>query len=493
MKQQDRIQNSLPAQLISVLVILVILTALSVGLPAMYLMNRQAALASVQGEPGQNNQPAPNLTPILIASIMVFSLAGAAIGLILARQYNRPLKQLHQAAQALRSGDLYTPVSIHTGVREVAQVGFALEDARMTLYHGLAQLRQEKEWSEHLLASVVEGIVTIDRHDRITYFSHGAERITGYQSSQVISRPIDQVLRLAGDEGLFSQRIPAPGGTQKVDIERQDSRVVTLAITGSHLTPPQTSRASVALVLRDVSDQESIRKLLGDFLANITHEFRTPLAAQAASIEMLLDQLPNLSQAELRELLNSVHLGVLGLQTLIDNLLEGASIETGRFRVFTQPADITDILQSTARALEPLAKKYGQTIHLELPPSLPLVRADERRTGQVVVNLLSNAIKWGPNGGEIDVSAALQPDGLVLVSVSDQGPGIPGSSEQGELFQRFTRQLAESGRGDHGAGLGLSVVKAIVEAQGGQVGARNRPEGGAFFWFTVPGITEAGV
>ena len=235
-------------------------------------------------------------------------------------------------------------------------------------------------------------------------------------------------------------------------------------------------------MLRDVSSEESIRRLLGDFLANITHEFRTPLSALAASAELLLDQLPDLEPDELVNLLNNIHLGIFNLQTLIDNLLEGASIETGRFRVSRQPSDLQAIIQETCRSLSPLAAKYGMEIEVEINGDLPPVMADSRRTSQVLVNLISNAIRWAAGSKTIMVSAVHGPDG-VEVSVSDHGPGIP-LEQQAGLFHPFPNSQAKTGL-QQGAGLGLSVVKAIVEAQGGSVGMRDRPGGGATFWFTL--------
>jgi signal transduction histidine kinase len=240
----------------------------------------------------------------------------------------------------------------------------------------------------------------------------------------------------------------------------------------------------MALVLRDISNEEVMRRLLGEFLANISHEFRTPLAAQAASIELMLDQLPDLNQAELRELMTSVQLGVLDLQTLIDNLLEGASIETGRFKVSPRAADLNEIVTKSMETMEPLAKKYGQMMQARFDGEIPQVLADWRRTGQVLVNLLSNAIKNGPAGGLIEISVSLEQDNA-RVSVADQGPGIP-PDELPNLFIRFVRLEQVNRRAEHGAGLGLSVVKAIVEAQGGSVGVQNRESGGALFWFTIP-------
>jgi PAS domain S-box-containing protein len=424
------------------------------------------------------------LTLIVGLGILLVTALSSAIGIMRSRQISSPLESLRDSSEKLRSGDLAAPIRIKTNVREVALVAYALEDARIALQHSLAQLRQEKAWVDHLLDSVVEGIVTLDRSLHITYFSRGAERITGWDSERVLGQPVDAVFRLAESDERFSQRIPPPGGKQKILVSLDGGRQVTLAITGAQLAPPEAGRAGSALVLRDVSDEEAIRRLLGEFLANISHEFRTPLSALAASIELLLDQLPDLSPAELHELLDSVHLGVLGLQTLIDNLLEGASIETGRFRVNPHPCELAEIVREAARVMQPLADKYGQRISIDLPEKLSPILADARRTGQVLVNLLSNAIKWGPQDGEVTITVS--PAGeQVRVAVADQGPGIP-AERQSDLFRRFANLEFHDDRTEHGAGLGLSVTKAIVEAQGGQVGAQNRREHGAVFWFTLP-------
>ena len=416
--------------------------------------------------------------------MLVVILLGSVIGYLGARQISRPLSRLRDAADRLRKGDLTTPINLDSPVANISQVANALEAARSTLQHSQKQLLQEKEWVEYLLEAVVEGILTIDRRGRITFFSQGAERITGWNAEQVLGRALDDVFRIAAEDARFSQRIPDPGGRQKIVVHLADERQATLAITRAGGAPPGAGKESTVLVLRDVSDEETIRRLLGEFLANIAHEFRTPLSALAASIELLLDQLPGLNPEELSELLNSVHLGVLSLQTLIDNLLEGASIETGRFRVYPKPIDLVEIISEAVQTMEPLAQKYGQSIEVNVPVDLPEARADPRRTGQVLVNLLSNAIKWNSNGGTIRLSA-IQENERVLITVADHGPGIP-DDHQAEVFLRFDRTQTRDGRGESGAGLGLSVVKAIIEAQGGQVGAYNQPDGGAAFWFSIP-------
>ena len=427
-------------------------------------------------------QARQELSRFIGASILIIILLSSGLGILRARQISHPLEQLRDAAQNLRYGDLTTPIQVETSVHELALLSYVLDDARATLDHSISELRNEKAWTDLLLESVVEGIIILDRNKNITYFSHGAEQISGWEGDEVLSRPIDEVLPLFTDEGSFSQRLPDPGGKQKITVKVRNGRPATLAITRASIRPPESPKSDTVLVLRDVSNEESIRRLLGDFLANITHEFRTPLSALAASAELLLDQLPDLEHDELINLLNNIHLGIFNLQTLIDNLLEGASIETGRFRVSRQPSDLQAIILETCQSLSPLAAKYGMEIETEIQGDLPPVMADSRRTSQVLVNLISNAIRWAAGGKTITVSAAHGPDG-VEVSVSDHGPGIP-LEQQASLFHPFPNSQVKT-YPQQGAGLGLSVVKAIVEAQGGRVGMRDRSGGGATFWFNL--------
>jgi PAS domain S-box-containing protein len=374
-------------------------------------------------------------------------------------------------------------------------VTLALESARLDLQQTIAELRQEKAWTDHLLESIVEGIVTLDRQGRITFFSQGAERITGWLRDQVLGQTCDQVFRPVNTLQPFTQLIPAPGGQRKITVELRDGRQAMLAVTGARLLPQEGGNARVALVFRDVSEEEAMHRLLGDFLANVAHEFRTPLSAVAASAELLLDQASDLAAtpgrgagseaaAGLHELLMSLHLGIVGLQTLVDNLLESASIETGHFRVHTQPSDVAEIIAEAIRTMQPLSDKHRQHLAVELPAALPAVQADPRRTVQALVNLLSNAIKYSPDEAEIQIGATLQ-GSRVRVAVADRGSGIP-SEERSVLFRRFAYSSTAYDYAKLGAGLGLSVVKAVVEAQGGQVGIDDRPGGGAVFWLTLP-------
>jgi PAS domain S-box-containing protein len=416
----------------------------------------------------------------ILAVVVLASLAGA----FLARRISAPLNHLAGAATAMSTGDLNSEIRVESRVREVALVAQALETARADLSESVSQLREEKAWTDNLLEAIVEGIVTLDRRGTITFFSHGAERITGWTRAQVLGRSCDQVFTPAETNEPFSQLIPPPGQRRKIPVALPDGRQVILGVTGARLLPPETGEARVALVFRDISEEEAVHRLLGHFLANVAHEFRTPLTALAASVELLVDQAPDLSPTELAELLTSLHLGVLGLQTLIDNLLESASIETGHFRVHPRPSNLGEIIAEAIAMMQPLLDKHNQRLIVELPVAIPRVEADPRRTVQVLINLLSNASKYGPDDAEIEVSAMVQRP-WVRVTVADAGPGVP-TEVRGNLFRRFVHQSPGDGRAQVGAGLGLSVVKAIVEAHNGRVGFSEGKSGGSAFWFTVP-------
>lgn len=455
------------------------------SLPALEASGRERGLeAEVALAVGDLAATQRSLAWTLVGSILAVAVVGSVLGAFLARQIARPLARLTEAASSLSRGDLDSSVAIEARVREVDLVAQALERARIDLRRTLTELREEKAWTDHLLEAIVEGIVTLDKNGRITFFSQGAERITGWSREAVLNRSCDAVFRTVETDQPFSYFIPPPGRRRKVTVELAHGHLATLAVTGARLMPPERGDARVALVFRDISEEEAVHRLMSHFLANVAHEFRTPLSALAASVELLLDQAPDLTAAELQELLTSLHLGIVALQTLVDNLLESASIEAGRFRVYPRPANVSQIITEASRTMKPLLNKRGQRLVLDLPAALPLVRADPRRTVQVLVNLLSNASRYGPDEAEITISADLS-EGWVQVNVADRGPGIP-PQYRDDLFRRFVYPDSPDGASQFGAGLGLSVVKAIVEAHGGQAGVEDRPDGGSIFWFTLP-------
>lgn len=260
-----------------------------------------------------------------------------------------------------------------------------------------------------------------------------------------------------------------------------DASVREVALLGESL---EVTRADLQRSLAELRQEKA---LTDHFLANVSHEFRTPLTAVAASVELLIDQAAELNPAELQELLTTLHLGVLNLHKLVDNLLESANIEAGRFRARPRPANLGEIIADAAATMQPLLDRRGQRLVVELPAAIPVVMADPRRIVQVLVNLLSNAsnAQRGLAASQITISALLEADGqTVQVLVADQGPGIP--PEQRAALLQGRRFAGTGSDAPGGFGLGLSVVTAIVEGHGGRWGIDDRAGGGAVAWFTLP-------
>ncbi len=419
----------------------------------------------------------------LAYSVILVAIAGSAIGGIYAKKLITPLQALTRAAFNISRGDLSTPVHITRGPVEITTLAAGLEESRVNTRRALDELSKAKAWSDTLIQSIVEGILTCDHNGSITSFSQGAERITGWQSKDALNHSVNWVLRTPEGEGQFLERMPPPGGKRQIEIINRHQRQLTLAVTSARLNPPNDSGEQTALVLREITEEEALQHLRSYFLSNISHEFRTPLAALNASVELLMDEFEELSRPEQAELLTSIHLSVTGLQTLIDNLLESASIEAGRFTIHRRLSNLHDLIDEALGVMKPLLNCREQKLRLELSSNIPKIYVDPTRMVQVLVNLLSNASKYSPMMETLVLSTNIDSDSL-RVSVADCGPGIS-EQDRESLFRRFVRLETEDGA-QYGVGLGLSVVKAIITQHGGEIGIDSRPGSGSIFWFTIP-------
>jgi PAS domain S-box-containing protein len=285
---------------------------------------------------------------LLVAATAVTAAVVFGLGFALSRRHTRPLDRLTRSAQRIRQGDLDTPVPIPDGPGEIAALASTLEAGRVHTRATVETLLREKAWSEALILSVVEGIVTVDRAGRIATFSPGAERLTGWRAAEATGQAAANVFRTP-DGSAFLEKLPPPGGRRAVQVVDRSGRTLTLSITDARFRLPSNGGERLALVMRDVSDDEAVRRLRSYFLANISHEFRTPLSAIHASVELLLEDLGSLSKDEIADLLHSVNLSMTGLQTLIDNLLESLSIEAGRFSIRRHTSTLDKAIDQSAR------------------------------------------------------------------------------------------------------------------------------------------------
>jgi len=428
------------------------------------------------------------LVSILIVAVLA-ALAGASIAGSYARRVTSPLSQLTKAARDLGQGKLSRPMPLISDPPEIASLSEALESSRLQLREALAELASARDWLNTIIQSISEGILTLDTQGRIVSFNRGAENVTGYSREDVEGRRLDSVLRLAGDyTGLLSDHLPGPQQKRLISILSKDGDPLSLEFTTAQLAHPSSGSEFTALVLRDITEEEAARHLRSQFLASITHEFRTPLAAINASVELILSEIQRLSAPEVSRLLRAIHMSVSGLQTLIDNLLESHSIEAGYFTIQRRRAWLPEIIQDAYQTVRPLMDRRDQTLETPQMPEDLYLYVDPVRIKQVIVNLLSNASKYGPVGEPIEIGLEISREGEIKISIADRGPGIS-EKDRSRIFRRFVRS-GGPGEMPLGVGLGLSVVKVIIEEHGGRVGVQDRPGGGSVFWFTLPSSEE---
>ncbi len=432
---------------------------------------------------------------VLYIIVLLFGIGSAValvssfLAIILTRLITRPLFSLAEAAKRMDSGNLETPITYEYGVPEIDQLARQLDRARRNLRQTLQITQREMKHMERLLSAVREGVVAIDENERITYFSPDAESILGYRAPDVLQRHYMQVFRPAPGEAFTLRELlltPQTGtSTQHIMILDAQDHPITLKVFISLLNNQRATgypRERV-VVLRDVSEEEAITQLRCNFLANVAHEFRTPLSGVIAATELLVENSANLTTEELTELANTIRLSISHMQTLVDNLLESAAMDAGCFRLRPRPMRLQEAIENAAMLMTPLLKRRDQSLIVTSSEETITLWADLDRLVQAIVNLLMNASKFGPIGSPITLSVELRHNSVIL-AVSDYGPGLP-ADRFSELFNRFVTG-DQPGGVQYGIGLGLSVVKTIVEAHGGQVGAENLSEGGARVWFTMP-------
>jgi signal transduction histidine kinase len=424
-------------------------------------------------------------------ALVTVLLAGVAlaVSLLLARRIGAPLQALAASAERLGQGDFSSSIPAQ-GTQEAEALARTMEDMRRNLMDLTATLRHREAEAQAVLQGVVEGVYAVDSERRIRYLNPQAARMLGAPAGELIGQFCGDVLKPRDVDGRRPCDFCCPIYTARDDGKAQATEY--LEAGGVLRTVVITSAARSAglqvQVLRDETELEAVRRARDSVLANISHEFRTPLSAQLASVELMLDGLESMPRERLGELLESLQRGTLRLTRLIDNLLESVRIESGQLGIRRQPVALAQVVEDAEDLIGGLLMQRRQTLSLALPADLPAITGDAPRLTQVVTNLLANASKFGPEGSTIAIGAARMGQG-VEIYVEDSGPGAPelGSAS---IFERFYR-AADQEPDPRGLGLGLWIVKSIVERHGGSVRAERTAAGLTRFTVALPAAAEA--
>jgi signal transduction histidine kinase len=418
---------------------------------------------------------------LTITALIVALIAGCA-GVLLGEQVVRPLRALSASALRLGRGDLSTSIPSR-GPAEVGALARTMEEMRRSLVELTGALRRREAEAQAVLSGIVEGVYAVDAQRRITYMNPQAERMLGRDA---LGRFCGDVLQPCGQNGVRPCETSCPivaareaGSAQATErLKLGGERPRTVVITSA-----QPVDGLQVQVLRDETELESVRSARDSVLANISHEFRTPLGAQLASIELLRDGIDTMSREEMRELVLALERGTQRLTRLIDNLLESVRIESGQLALRRQRLELAEVLEDAVTLIGSLLSQRGQKLEIDLPEDLPAFDGDGPRLAQVFVNLLANASKFAPDGSVVRVGAQAD-DGRIRAWVEDEGPGLPDMGG-GTIFDRFHRGPDEEPE-PGGLGLGLWIVKSIVERMGGVVAAERTAEERTRFTVSLP-------
>lgn len=422
---------------------------------------------------------------LLMTALILAALAVLA-GVILGQQVTGPMSTLSEAAVRLGQGDFSTSIPV-AGTAEVGKLARTMEDMRNNLVELTGTLRRREAEAQAVLSGIVEGVYAVDRSRVIRYLNPQAERLLGVKAEDAIGRFCGDVLKPCLENGSRPCESHCPIVRARGEGSAQATEKLNLRDGATARTTIITSAAPLddlqVQVIRDETELEGVRRARDSVLANISHEFRTPLAAQLASIELLRDGMQTMPAADQQELVLSLERGALRLTRLIDNLLESVRIESGQLAIRLQNVAIDEIIEDTDALVGALLKQRRQALQLDIPADLPRIDGDGPRLTQVLVNLLANASKFAPEGSVVRLGAAAE-DSHVVIWVEDEGPGVP-DPDNGSIFERFYRG-SEQDPEPGGLGLGLWIVKSIVDRHGGSVRAERTPQGKSRFVVTLP-------
>jgi len=380
-------------------------------------------------------------------------------------------------------------------------------DGALSLFiaHFAAGLRSALKWQSLLkeqrrLAAIfqqsAEGILTVDTALRIIDFNPAMERLTGWRENEVLGRFYYEVLRpkdrLGNELGLQDSLIlQAFAGQAVVNremiISARDGQRFDVSVAASCVRSSKGEPTSGILTVRDITRERQQEEQRSTFISVISHELQTPIAIIKGYASTLARTDATFDRESLRSRLQAVEEEADRLNKLVGNLLYASRIQAGGLQMELATLDLSNLVQKVTHRLQ--VKSPGVTVKVNLPPNLPTVVADRDRIEEVLENLLDNAVKYSPDKPVVTVVCRATGD-EVIVSVSDAGMGIS-LREQEQIFDRFYRVGNAMTNSLQGAGLGLYICRAIVEANGGRIWVESALHQGSTFLFSLPRIEKA--
>jgi len=413
------------------------------------------------------------------AGAMALGLA-VLVSTVVAKRMAVAVGELTEAARRMTAGDLSVRTRL-AGHDELGELGDALDRLAGSLARTLGELRAERDLQGRILDAMQEGVAVIDRDGRIVVVNP-ALRSMLLLGADAVGKLLIETVRHAQLDGLLaSARDSWEDGPLEIDLPGLKPRCVL-----AHAAPLSGDVEGLLIVFVDVTELRRLESLRRDFVANASHELRTPIAAVRSAAETLRDGALDEPAAAIR-FVDIIDRNAQRLQSLVEDMLELSKLESNEFKLKRERVELGSVVPIVLALFRERAEKKGVRLAAELPREATAVVGDARALEHVLLNLVDNAVKYCPRGTRVVVRASSQGDRVKLI-VSDDGPGIS-AEHLPRVFERFYRVDAGRSRELGGTGLGLSIVKHMVEAMRGRVSVESEVGRGSTFTVSLPGAT----
>jgi two-component system, OmpR family, phosphate regulon sensor histidine kinase PhoR len=371
--------------------------------------------------------------------------------------------------------------------------GSAWENLRVTtndLITEVAQLQQQRTGQlaqlEATLGSLQEAVLIVDASNYILLANKALQAISPRVADHIIGHRLELVLHSA-DFLNYVEAVRTGKATPQHEVEFVESgRTTWLEVTGTIIQSPGSSKGPWTLfVLHDITKQKKLEAVRKDFVANVSHELRTPLSVIKGYVETLVDGHHDIPIDDRERFLKTIQRHTERLNSLLEDLLVLSRLESINPGLHRESVDLQHLLADIIHDYHGRPAAAHHTLTLDVDEAVGTALIDPLKLTQVVENLLDNALKYTPKGSRIQLAARLQAKGEILISLTDNGPGIP-AEDLPHLFERFYRVDKGRSREKGGTGLGLSIVKHIVQLHGGRVWVESTQGQGTTFFFTLP-------
>jgi two-component system phosphate regulon sensor histidine kinase PhoR len=413
-----------------------------------------------------------------LASLAILLVASGLI-LLVSRNFSERIEKLTAFSQRVAEGDFRPQASDGTG-DALDRLSHSLNQTAARLDRTIHTLTEERNLSSAILGSMVEGVLVVNGAERVVFANQSFAEILGLKMPPQPGSGLVEVVR---QTELIEAARNVLAGEPRVEAEIVTGtlRQHFFAATVASVRAAETNGA--VIVLHDITDLRKLERVRRDFVANVSHEFRTPLTAIQGFAETLLAGAMNDPQNRER------FLGIIvehsrRLARLTEDLLMLSKMDADRLELEMRRIPVAPFVESCIETSTPRAKDKDLKLFVNLAERVPDIAGDRRRLTEVLQNLLDNAIQYTPAGGQIMVSASPK-NGEVIFTVSDTGIGIP-QADQPRIFERFYRVDVARSREVGGTGLGLSIAKHLIENHGGKIWVESEVGRGSEFHFSVP-------